>query len=80
MIKERIANLIGVRTIVTFALTGGLLYGFIVGKVDAKDFLEYVGIVLIFFFTKEDKKVKEENKITSDKQEKEETKEIGRYG
>ena len=61
MIKERIANLIGVRTIVTFALVGGLLYGFIVGKIDGKDFCEYVAMAIIFFFSKEEKKTIEAN-------------------
>jgi len=50
--KEKIISLLGVRSIITLALTGVLCYGFIVGKVEAKDFLVYVTMVFTFFFAK----------------------------
>ena len=53
--KEKIINLLGVRSIITLALTGTLIFGFVVGKVEAKDFLLYVSMVLTFFFSKTEK-------------------------
>jgi len=50
--KEKLISLLGVRSIITLALTGVLCYGFIVGKVEAKDFLVYVTMVFTFFFAK----------------------------
>jgi hypothetical protein len=58
--KEKIINLLGVRSIITLALTGVLSWGFIVGKVEAKDFLVYVTMVFTFFFAKTDKEKVEE--------------------
>lgn len=53
--KEKLINLLGVRSIITLALTGTLIFGFVVGKVEAKDFLLYVSMVLTFFFSKTEK-------------------------
>lgn len=59
--KQKIANLIDLKTLVTLTLISGLLYGFIVGKISADDFMEMVSIVIVFYFAKPSKKEKEEN-------------------
>ena len=59
--KQKIANLIDLKTLVTLILISGLLYGFIVGKISADDFMEIVSIVIVFYFAKPSKKEKEEN-------------------
>jgi hypothetical protein len=59
--KQKIAKLIDLKTIITLALIAGLLYGFIVGKISADDFMEIVSIVIVFYFAKPSKKEKEED-------------------
>lgn len=51
-------KLIDLKSIITLALTAALIWGFVVGKVDGKEFLMYVTMVLTFYFAKKD--VKEE--------------------
>ena len=53
--KERIAKLIDLKSIITLALAITLIYGFIVGKIEGKDFLVYVTMVFTFYFAKKDK-------------------------
>lgn len=53
--KERIAKLIDLKSIITLALSITLIYGFVADKIDAKDFLVYVTLVLTFYFAKKDK-------------------------
>lgn len=65
--KEKLISLLGVRSIITLALTGVLCWGFITGKVDSKDFLVYVTMVFTFFFAKTDKE-----KVEADKEKAEE--------
>ena len=65
--KEKLVNLLGVRSIITICLTLVLCYGFIVGKVEAKDFLVYVTMVFTFFFAKTDRE-----KVEADKEKAEE--------
>lgn len=65
--KERIEKLIDLKSMITIALTGALIYGFVVNRIEGKDFLLYVTMVYTFYFSKKDK--------TEDKTE--ETKELG---
>lgn len=65
--KEKLISLLGVRSIITLALTGVLCWGFITSKVDSKDFLVYVTMVFTFFFAKTDKE-----KVEADKEKAEE--------
>ena len=58
--KEKIISLLGVRSIITIALTGTLIYGFIVGKIEGKEFLVYVSMVLTFFFAKKEQETTKE--------------------
>lgn len=53
--KEKIAKLIDLKSIITLILAGTLVYGFIVGKVETKDFLIYVAMVFTYYFAKKDK-------------------------
>lgn len=55
--KEKIIKLIDLKSIITIALTIALVWGFIVGKVETKDFLVYVAMVFTFYFTKKEKGV-----------------------
>lgn len=53
--KEKIIKLIDLKSIITLALSTALIWGFVVGRIDAKDFLVYVTLVLTFYFAKQDK-------------------------
>lgn len=53
---KKITKLIDLKSIITIGLVSTLIWGFVVKVVDSKDFLEYVGIVIVFYFTKKDKK------------------------
>lgn len=59
MIKEKIAKLIDLKSIITILMVGALTYGFIVNKIDTSEFIPLVTMILTFYFTK-----------TSDKKEK----------
>ena len=50
--KEKIAKLIDLKSIVTIIMTIGLLYGFIVGKIQAGQFVTLVTMVFMFYFHK----------------------------
>lgn len=58
--KERIEKLIDLKSMITIALTGALIYGFVVNRIEGKDFLLYVTMVYTFYFSKKDK---EENGV-----------------
>lgn len=75
MIGKRIANLIGVRTLITLSITGALIYGFAVGKVSNEQFMTIATMIFTFYFAKKEQETKEAEETT-----KEETQEIGRYG
>ena len=66
--KEKIVKLIDLKSIITLALSTALIWGFVVNKIDSKDFLVYVTLVLTFYFAKKDDK---------DKNEQDETKGVG---
>lgn len=50
--KERIVKLIDLKSIVTILMTGALIYGFIVDKIESNDFLLYVAMIFTFYFSK----------------------------
>lgn len=55
--KEKIAKLIDVKTIVTFAVVGAVIYLAVTGKLDSTKLFELGMIIVTFFFVKEaDKK------------------------
>lgn len=53
--KEKLAKLIDLKSIITLALAGTLVYGFVVGKIETKDFLIYVAMVFTYYFAKKEK-------------------------
>ena len=52
-LKERLARLIDVKTVVTFAVVGVFSYLSIVGKIEPKDLMAVVMMVITFFFAKQ---------------------------
>ena len=52
--KDKIIKLIDLKSIITLGLTSALIWGFIVNRVDGKEFLVYVTMVLTFYFAKKD--------------------------
>lgn len=54
--KERIAKLIDLKSIVTLCLTGLLIYGLVSGKFDSNDVMTIIVMVFTFYFAKKDNK------------------------
>lgn len=52
--KNNLANLIKVKTIITLAVVGALVYGFIVSKVDTDNFMLVAIMVVTYYFNKKD--------------------------
>ena len=50
--KERFSKLIDVKTLVTFAVVGVFSYLAVVGRIEAKDFMGVVLMIITFFFAK----------------------------
>ena len=53
--KENLAKLIDVKTIVTFALVGTIMYLAITGNLDSKDIYTMAMMIMAFYFGKESK-------------------------
>lgn len=51
-IKERLAKLIDVKTVVTFMVVGVFSYLAVVDRVETKDFMAVVLMIITFFFAK----------------------------
>ena len=58
MIKEIIAKLIDLKSIIKIFMIGALAYGFIVNKIETSEFIPLGTMILTFYFTKTDKKEK----------------------
>ena len=52
MIKERIAKLIDLKSIITILITGSLIYGFVVEKINAEQFMTIATMIFTFYFAK----------------------------
>ncbi len=52
---ENIASLIKVKTIITFMITGTVVYLGIKGSIEAKDIMLLAGMVFTYFFNKDTK-------------------------
>lgn len=50
--KDKIAKLIDVKTIVTFTVIGVFAYLAVTGKVEAKDFMVIVTAIITYFFAR----------------------------
>ena len=53
--KERIAKLIDLKSIITILITIALIYGFIVEKINAEQFMTIATMIFTFYFAKKDK-------------------------
>lgn len=54
--KEKIAKLIDLKSIVTLCLTGLLIYGLVSSKFDSNDVMTIIVMVFTFYFAKKDNK------------------------
>lgn len=54
---ERFTKLLDVKTLVTFGIIGTVIYLAIKGTVDSKDIVLFGGIIMTFFFTKDNNKM-----------------------
>ncbi|WP_367271282.1 hypothetical protein [Ruminococcus sp.] len=59
-IRERVAKLIDVKTIVTFALTATFVYLSILGKIEPEIFMTIYTMIIGFYFGTQAKKNKKE--------------------
>lgn len=50
--KEKIAKLIDLKTLVTLGMTIGLLAGFFMGKIEAKEFMTITVMVFTYYFAR----------------------------
>ncbi len=50
--KNRLAKLIDLKSIITLIMTIGLVIGFIVNKVSSEQFVTFVTMVFTFYFSK----------------------------
>ena len=71
--KKQIAKLIDLKSIITIIVTGGLIYGFIVGKINSEQFMTIATMIFTFYFAK--KKEGDETMATTDTRTEEEIKE-----
>lgn len=53
--KNKIAKLIDLKSIITILITGCLIYGFIVGKINAEQFMTIATMIFTFYFAKKEK-------------------------
>ena len=53
--KDRLAKLIDLKTIVTLSITGALIYGFVVGKIDKENFMTIATMIFTFYFASKTK-------------------------
>lgn len=65
---KAIIKLLGVRTLVTLSITGALVYGFVVGKVNAEHFMTLATMIFTFYFAKKEQEVEIEPEIKKNQQ------------
>ena len=53
--KKQITKLVDLKTIITISITGCLIYGFVVGKVNTEQFMTIATMVFTFYFSKKEK-------------------------
>lgn len=71
--KKQITKLIDLKSIITIIITGSLVYGFIVGKINSEQFMTIATMIFTFYFAK--KKEGDDNMATTDTRTEEEIKE-----
>ena len=52
--RERIAKLIDLKSIITILMIIALIFGWFVNKVNSEQFIPLVNMILIFYFAKKD--------------------------
>lgn len=50
--KERIARLIDVKSITTFAIVAGVTYGFVAGTVNPETYCTFAASIIAYYFTR----------------------------
>ena len=50
--KEKIAKLIDVKSIITFAIVAGVTYGFVVGTVNPETYCTFAASIIAYYFTR----------------------------
>lgn len=50
--KDKIAKLIDLKSIITILITGSLIYGFVVEKINAEQFMTIATMIFTFYFAK----------------------------
>ena len=50
--RQRLAKLIDLKSIVTMMITATLIYGFITNKINSQDFMLIVAMIFTFYFSK----------------------------
>ena len=55
IMKNRIAKLIDLKSIITILITGSLIYGFLTGKISNEQFMTIATMIFTFYFAKKDK-------------------------
>lgn len=53
--KEKLAKLIDLKSIITMLITCCLVYGFAVGKISNEQFMQIAIMIFTFYFAKKDK-------------------------
>ena len=53
--RDKIARLIDLKSIITILITLCLIYGFIVSKINAEQFMTIATMIFTFYFAKKDK-------------------------
>lgn len=60
MLKEKLAKLIDLKSIITIAMVSSLIYGFVVDKINANEFIPLVTMILTFYFSRKKENDKNE--------------------
>ena len=53
--KDKIAKLIDLKSIITILITISLIYGFVVNKINAEQFMTIATMIFTFYFAKKEK-------------------------
>lgn len=53
---KNLANLIKVKTVITFTIIAGVTYGFIIGSVQSETYCAFAGSIITYYFTKSEEK------------------------
>jgi hypothetical protein len=60
MIKEKIAKLIDLKSIITIIMTAGLVWGFVNNKISNEQFITLATMTFTFYFTRPKEETKKE--------------------